>query len=217
MSGTMSGAADELHDATANHLDGQGGGGDVNALPKLTTGICGPAQQFDGTSFVRLNDADVLHFDSSLCISFWVYYQKKSSENQRFIAKDGDWSVKENGNRPQFTVEDSAYLAADALLTQDTWNFVTITVRNLNGAAEAAIYINGRATASFENTFATYTPGARVMDDFLYFGQQGNGAFFLTGLLDEIRLQRTLPTENEIRLNYESQKTGSSFVELTPR
>jgi hypothetical protein len=212
---TATGATGELHDATANHLDGQGGGGALDSLPARTPGLCGMAQEFNGhSSYIRIRDTTALHLNSSFTVSFWVYYDKKSSDNQRFISKDGDWSVKEYANRPQFTFEDSAYLVADTVLSQNCWNFVTVAAQRLDSAATATIYINGRETGVYENTLPSFVPGTRAMDDHLYFGQQGNGAFFLYGILDEIRIQRTALSADEIKLQYESQKPGGKLILL---
>lgn len=209
---TASGTAGEIHDATANHLDGQGGGGASDSLPACSPGICGMAQEFNGHSYVRIHDATALHIDSSLTVSFWVYFRKTSSDNARFIAKDGDWSIKENESRPQFTIEDSSYIVADTVLSQNTWHFMTIVTKNLTGAADAIIYVDGKDMGSYENTFPSYVPGTRIQNDNLYFGQQGDGAFFLDGILDEIRILRKPLSAEEIKLMYENQKPENKLI-----
>lgn len=215
---TATGAAGELHDATSNHLNGQAGGGALNSLPVCTPGLCGIAQEFNGnSSYVRIPDAPALHIDSSFTVSFWVYYRKKSSANARFISKDGDWSIKENESRPQFTLEDSAYIVADTVLSRNAWHFITVVTKNLTGTAEAAIYVDGKVMGTYENTFPTYVPGTRVQNDYLYFGQQGNGEFFLDGILDEIRILRKPLTADEIKLMYENQKPEDKLAFPDPK
>jgi hypothetical protein len=212
----VSGAQGEIKDATANNLDGQGGGGSKDSLPVLIPGLSGLAQSYNGhSSYVRVHDAEALHIDSSLTVSFWVYYRKIAADNQRFISKDGDWSVKENANRPQFTIGDTAYLVADTALSQNSWYFITVVAQRLDGAVTATMYVNGKETGSYETTFPLYVSGRRVMDDHLYFGQQGNKAFFLAGILDEIRIHRSVLSADEIKLMYESQRPGSRFVDIT--
>jgi hypothetical protein len=203
-------------DATANGLHGLAGGAD--SVPARAAGTIGNGQAFNGkSSYIFIPDNPALHLATAFTVSFWAFYQSDTSINVRFISKDGDWSIKESGDRPQITMADSAYLLADAPLAQGRWYFIAAVVDNLDGPASAQLYVDGNAVQPYENTFpAWYLPGDRIMNDRLCFGQQGNNDFFFKGVLDEVQINRKALTADEIRLMYENQRPGSAVVTAGP-
>jgi hypothetical protein len=212
-----SGVAGEFRDATLYGSNGTGGNGVAAQTPSRVAGVVGSAQMFDGSNdFIQVPDSQSLDFTNQLMVSFWFYYDSIQPYNARIISKDMDWDIKIASGHPQISIG-GAYYSTDASFQLHAWNHVTVTLTGLSGTAVPTIYLNGRPSVAYENTFSdSFNTADRDLSGDLFFGQMGDNSSFLHGAIDEIWLQRSVRNDDWISLMYENQRQGGALVENQP-
>jgi biopolymer transport protein ExbB len=211
------GMSGEYRDATYFGNHGTGGNGVAAQTPSRIAGVIDSAQMFDGSDdFIQAPGTTGLNFTNQMTVSFWFYYDSVQAYNARLISKDMDWDVKIVSGRPQISMG-GAYYSADALFRQQAWNHIVVTLTGLAGSPAPLIYLNGRLCGVYESTFPdSFAMASRNPAGDLFFGQLGNGSFYLRGAIDEIRLERIARPAAWIALMYENQRKGGALVGLAP-
>ncbi len=89
------------------------------------------------------------------------------------------------------------------------WNYVAVTVTNLNTSPSAEMFLNGGSVATDTGTTAATT--RTTWDTALRFGRPGSASRLWSGLLDEVRISNTVLTADWIQTEYNNQSAPSSF------
>ena len=220
-----SGAAGEFKDSTANGIHGQGGGGTAAQVPARVTGKVDYAQQFDGTNDnINAGSAGSIDdiFGGGGTLSAWIYPLTIGEGSEGRIGDKASgatgqtgWSFAPYTNnvlmfRKGFGTTRGYWSTPAASITLNGWNHVVVTYNQGNIANNPTIYINGVSQGITEVS----TPAGVVQSDAantLILGNRPGTAYTFNGILDEIRVSKTVRSANWILTEYNNQNDPSSF------
>jgi hypothetical protein len=183
---------------------------EVTPKPELSVGVHGGALQFDGgDGQVTISDDDSLDigFDD-FTIEFWVYRSSNTTVNQtiidKFDANAGYEIVMQSNGLLAFTFGDGSQAFSNGIggLPVDEWSHVAIA---LDRDVTAKGYLNGVEVSSANFTVLDGQDLSNNVD--LTIGGEFAQAF--DGALDELRIWKTLRSDEEILASFDQQLTGS--------
>jgi protocadherin Fat 4 len=194
-------------DSTSNANNG------TNVSTTDVTGIIEEGRTFNGSSqLISVADSNSLDESNTFTISAWIRPTVNDS-NWRTIVNKGPDNA---GGNYWFGIRQSqleVYIAgtgydSNFTVPVNTWSHVAATFNNSTDTL--VIYSNG--TVVYTNTSATATPGTNT--DPLYIGRSALNNEWWQGSLDEVRFQRSIESENEIRADYRVQNSPGTYVTL---
>ncbi len=207
---------DESSGATASDSSGNGNDGTIVGNPtwQPTGGRVGGALDFDGRSYVKVDQATNLNFaPGSFSVSTWVYPREVSGRPQALVEYDrtttsgnrfGLW-ITTNG-RFQFRVGGTTATAQQSLKS-GAWYLVTGIYDS--STRQLSLYVNGQLdrTAGLSSgygtpTVAQLTIGVRGTED----------TEFFNGLLDDMRLYGAALTAENILSLYHAANNDNAVV-----
>ena len=219
-----------LTDATSNGTTATNTG-----TTSTGTGFINQASVFNGSSYITLNNESKFDVNTGLTVSAWVYSTGygAASSLARFIDKGGSstggWSLKkfktaatdyrtiffQQYQTPTDTMSaiNSTGIVANAT---PTWHYLVGTFDN--SINSMIVFIDGSPAGSLKNDPAN---GAIVLNNNtnVRFGADAANATpvagsFLTGGMDEIRIQNVARSVDWVRTEYDNQRTGSTFYTI---
>jgi VCBS repeat-containing protein len=195
-------------DSTSNANNG------TNTGTTDTTGIIEEGRTFNGSSqLISIADSNSLDEPNTFTISAWIR-PTVNDNNWRTIVNKGPDSA---GGNYWFGIKQSqleVYVAgtgydSNYTVPLNTWSHVAATFNNSTDTL--VVYYNG--TAVYTNTSATATPGTNT--DPLYIGRSALSNEWWQGSLDEVRFQRSIESDNEIRADYRVQNSPGTYITLS--
>lgn len=183
---------------------------DITPKPELSVAVHGGALQFDGgDGQVTIADDDALDIGTEdFTIEFWVYRSSNTTVNQtvidKFDANAGYEIVMQSNGLLAFTFGDGTQAFSNGIggLPVDEWSHVAIA---LDRDVTAKGYLNGVEVSSANFTVLDGQDLSNNVD--LTIGGEFAQAF--DGALDELRIWKTLRSDEEILENFDQQLTGS--------
>ncbi len=213
-----------IADSTDNNIDGTPGG---MAAGDSITGQVGKGLNFDGTNNMVSMGANTLLQPDSITLSFWI--RRNSSWLSPWVplyAKVSGFS----SNGWQYYLDPNAGSEIAASLYVDgnnyfyapvdpntfypfnTWVFMTLTFNTATNAG--AIYKNGVSqTISTQGSPSSITASISTITKV---AQDDNETVCWPGQMDELRISSTARSADWIKLSYENQRTGSTYVTISP-
>lgn len=210
-------------------LSGNGNHGKIIGKAKWIKGKFGSALEFDGSTYVQVQDSDSLDMDQEISILFWVqtYKVMKDMWNDRQAIVGKHYQEYEVGIYMQAQLHtyssnisgagdgyDEGIMASFAGKLPDKeqdwetkkWYHVAWT---LNGNHEIA-YVNGVKIGEYDKPNKGTKGGAHPLE----IGRRSGGGIPLTGAVDEVGIFRAVLSEEDIRLIME--KGFALALGLTP-
>lgn len=208
----MTGSGD-ASDATANGLTAVGPPG---GIPVAAAGLLGPGRSFDGTTqhFIVADNAR-LEITEQITMSLWVNASNWNGST-RLLQK----SPAADNNSGQYGLRDDSN---------------DMMAANLNGIHSANGLAPSPATGAWHLIHATYDgdvvsqyhDGVLIVSGILggpintgagdlNIARRPDGTSFLTGMLDEVRLQKVARSADWAKLEYENQRAGQIMMTTSP-
>jgi hypothetical protein len=208
-----SGAANEYKDATANHIDGQGGSGSAAYVPTRVPGVIGRALDFDGIDdYITMSAHPCSLGTSNLTLSAWVK-TTDTAGNQCIIGLAGtyrfrimvDWSIW-FGMWNSITWLDTS--SSGPVVNDGAWHQVTV-VFDRTGTEQ--LYIDGAPNVAKD--ISSTAQAVAAMDTVqIGFDDDSTVPLFFSGTIDEARLERVGRSPAWIKLSYENQRPDQRLV-----
>lgn len=179
--------------------------------PNAPEGIIGR-----GKGFFTINDSlripdrpDINFGTGDYCASIWVNQVRQGSVSQIFSKRVQDkghfeMQIQADGAvRFHFRLLDSSsFLASKTRISTDRWYHLCA----LRTGGMAILYVDGREEARMKNPDDVGSASDMLL------GRDTQDSEPLVGVLDEFRLNRVARSSGWIRLEYENQKQGGSFI-----
>lgn len=203
-------AKDSIRDASANHFYG------TNYGILSTEGIIGDAKKFSSGSFIKI--PGLLAKSPNLTLSAWVNSDTTSKGqsvlwgqeiisigDHALIRLDDSYGIGTCGWYHNSPVSDTGFVSTRSgkLLSNTGWHLITYTINTESHVQ--TLYIDGVAVA-VTNDVNTISYSGLGSDT--YIGIHGNGEknYNFVGLIDEVRVLRTVQSTDAIKLAFMNQK-----------
>ena len=186
------------------------------------TGEIDGAQSFDGTDYILGPDASSLDMTSQLTMEAWVNLAN-AANNQKIVGKTSSnpsgvtgagyiLGVQSNGLYPEIWDKSSHYTFTSGTVPNNAWTHLAVTWAT---GGNFIGYVNGTQVnsiaASSNPINETATQEERIgVAPYLIPPQQ----YYVTGLLDEIRLSKIARSPQWIQTEYTNQNSPSTFYSL---
>ncbi|MFI5340186.1 MAG: DUF2341 domain-containing protein [Candidatus Methylomirabilales bacterium] len=204
------GTAGEFKDSTGVN-NGQGGAGSSAATPAQATGEIGYGQNFGGNDYIQVANNASLNVTTQLTMETWVNVTTPGNDQKVMgMTPNGAGyllAVRTSGLVPE--IWDSGgqdYSFTSAAITANTWTHLAVTWTtggNMIG------YVNGAPS----NTIAASTNNIGTTTNVLRIGAApwGTLQYYVTGLIDEVRISNTARTATWISTEYNNQSSPGTF------
>jgi hypothetical protein len=207
----MNGAAN-VSDASANGLTAVG---PTDSVPGAGAGILGAARTFNGSAqHFSVPHSTKLDITEAITISAWVKATNWSGST-RILVK----GLSSNNDAAQYGLRDNSLgqtamdingshnaTASDPAV--DTW----VLIHGTYDGSSVLQYQDGLQVGSTSKSGPINTSTEAI--------KMGKGVTatpgFLTGSLDEVRLQKVARSQDWIKLEFENQKSAQTLIQLTP-
>jgi hypothetical protein len=126
----------------------------------------------------------------------------------KFSAFSGTWY--QSGKLIRFTTDDN-------LVTNDNWQYIAVVVDLSN--RDAVFYYNGEEKAStveIKGDPPSHFYNVKLEDTLGKYKPESGGPYFYDGSMDEVRISKTMKSENWILTQYNNQNDPSSFFNVGP-
>ena len=202
--------ANSIKDRTVNSFNATPNGA-INAITATVDGAIGKALNFNGTN--GYCDAGTVNLAASYSVGLWV---KPSALNsyQRFICKDLGYTLWFDSDRNGARMEHYGATAWRGIpqnggvvqpMITGTWYYLTGTYDGNN----IRLYANG----ALKTTTGVIGTNPQMNTGSLMFGKASfNSTDFVNGTMDEIRIEKNARSADWIKLCYENQRPGSTFI-----
>jgi hypothetical protein len=195
-----------------NHFTPLGGMSASNQV----AGVIGNAIDFDGSDDYLALGGLSQSFSNGLSMCAWVNYD--AFNNNSRIWDCGNGSASENislGNNSTNNIltfqvlqgGSSNTLNSSGVLSTGSWDYVCGVT---DAAQQATLYRNGVSIQSG----TVHLPNDLVRR-FCYLGRAVNSSTYLDAQVDEFRIGKFVPSADWIKLNYESQRAGTTWMTFT--
>ncbi len=200
---------DESSGSNANDKSGNGNTGSLQGSSSWVTGKYGGGVNFNGSGDYISAGSDTTvddFFDGGGTVSFWVY-PRSAGENGfgRFLHKSNSTSIWATGSGSGmdilmwqgFDTSGSTRWTFDNVMTEDTWNYISLTYDNSSTTNDPSLYVNGiKKTLSAESTPPVGTRTSNASST-LVLGSNGSNADS-DSILDEFRIYNYIRTQEQI-------------------
>jgi hypothetical protein len=194
-------------DATTNHLNVTGSFGNTNV-----TGMIGGGQGFAASSSTHMvvpNSSKMVFGSSdSYVVSTWAYVPSTPSGWHAAVAKSTDigtcYGISQLDNNWVYNCEFGLWNGGS--IAVGTWSHVEV-MQIAPGNLGRFVYVNGALTTSAPGVNSS-TVGAGD----LWFGGAAGSSQYFNGLLDEVRIEKTIRSDNWIWACYMTVGNNSSFT-----
>ncbi|MBN1674572.1 MAG: DUF2341 domain-containing protein [Kiritimatiellae bacterium] len=210
------GAAPQMPDSTAYGNDGTCSPtfGVLDEVPgQIEDGL-----YFGGTSYgdsVNCGSAASLNNITQMTFSAWIRPDYLYA-NHRLFDKGARFARLSAGtefvHEQHFTAADGLWATSGGSLTAGEWHHVAVVYDNSDTNNDAVLYVNG-ARSDPDDMLVSGVPDSDSLYSLLL-GNSTNGSDTLHGVLDEVRLSKTLRTEGWIGTSYQNQSAPSYCVEI---
>ena len=212
-------AASDFTDATSNDNDG------TNSGSADADGVIGKGKDFDAVGADYINAGSKASLDNlgTVTTSAWIYPRSWGEDNYgRIWAKDNSVNLFFLDNSVTYGVESFAFKrdrgsgltntdarAGDNSLDLNEWTYVTAV---MNGTSSTKLYVNDAEVGSYQQQNAG--SGTLDSDASLNFiiGNSSDGLRAFNGIIDELRVDDAVRTDDWIKLCYETQKIDQNSV-----
>jgi hypothetical protein len=207
------GGSDTVTDATGNGFNG------TNIGSTAAAGLLGPARAFNGTDQrIAVPHNAKFNIAQNLTLSVWI--NPATWEGSKYFVNKGSgqngsaiWGLRDNSTG--FILLETGPTTntvnmADDQLPLNTWYYITGTY----GGGQAKIYRNG----VLMNTIASTTDLTTTNTQEVGIGRRSttsDGTHWFSGIMDEVRVQKSLRDSNWIKMEYHNQKAGQNLVWLS--
>jgi hypothetical protein len=221
------GYGDTVHDTGLSGADGDIGGSGEDCsdggatCPSWTNdGVSGKALSFDGGDYVGLGDAAAVDFadGQDFTLSQWVKFDNFSSIHTILAKKSGNAA----GNTgyminvgtaatPNFYAADGTdqyWRGAGYKFEADTW-YHLVFVYDESDANASIFYVNGEAQTVGGTSGTITSVNSLDSANALYYGQESDNQYGLTGDLDEIKIYNYALTPDEIIVDYQRSASAT--------
>jgi YVTN family beta-propeller protein len=191
--------------ADTNALDSAGANnGSWNGTPTYDSGIAGEAFSLDGSgkSVTVPASGNWVFGTGDFAISFWAYSDEFSARlplinNRRTPASNNMWAIEVYpvANRVEFHSGLTIYLTATNLLTNSSWNHITVT----RSGSTLSMYINGVPSGSAANS-ANFSDinDLQIGRDIMSGNDLGGKNF--QGLIDDVKVYKRALSAAEVSM-----------------
>jgi hypothetical protein len=209
-----SGGQNAVRDRTlnANHMTPDG----LMSSGNVVNGVCGKGMRFDGVDDYLMcsSPASSLKFYESLTISAWVKILSHTAPNNASVISrqfqtgiDESWTLfMMKSNKPSLIAGSVTTPAVASAINDDSWYHIA----GIRNGTTGYLYVNGTFAAS------GIWPEIRNDNNEVTIGANYNGIVFASdffnGVIDEVRAGSGARSESWIKLDYETQRTGSAAV-----
>jgi hypothetical protein len=184
-----------------------------------TVGAIGHCQHFNGNGYVKI--PSLLETPPALTLSAWVYLdtvintgsEVVSIGDAALIRMDDSWNNKGTHGayciNPADADSSHCFTQSGVFLKKTGWHFLAYSVDVASGIER--LYIDGALDCFTQSALPIIYSG--VGTD-VYLGKHGNGktTFDFSGDIDEVRINKTVCTEDWIRLSYMNQRQDDRLV-----
>ena len=227
-------------DSTSNNNDGEKKGS--NEPIETSNGKIGNTQDFDGNDDYIQTSSNELKTENNFTLSAWFKTNSTTYAHHILWQGEllgccppggNGWGPQEEMNLAigEYTVQalpkrlsfflgnigdpgvNPNVLSLGVDFTDTTnWNYVAVTVSNLNTTPSAELFLNGNSVDTDTGTIAATT--RPLWDTALRFGRPGKAERYWDGTLDEIRISKTVRSAYWISNEYNNQSSPSTFYNL---
>jgi hypothetical protein len=202
-----------MRDASPNAAHGIG-----HIAPENRQGLVGIGAGFQGAEYIRVPGTDGLRPDRFLTLTAWVNVIGDSSSVETLLSLGDSYGILTTADGTEFFI----YTSSNGQIDSAKWESCATSVsdllntgwHHLAGVYDGTtlhLYIDGREKASFKvDKDIFYPPGEEFR-----MGTHGSDFLkYLTGGLDEVRVYGQARSPDWIKLEYETQRPGSTFLEF---
>ncbi len=199
---------DSILDATGNNNDG------TNNKSIRSTGLISGGRFFDGDSnYVSFgNDSSLSNISEEITVTGWFKTSQILGPTTSIIRHDNHFTALQLADDVHSVVwnPDLTHVGLwkewNALVANDNWHHYCVTYNSMNGwqcYIDGALYLSDNSITGPLKTDGPYP---------FVIGATRKGEEGYIGSLDEIRVSKNIRSASWIKLNFENQKEGSSFV-----